>query len=191
MPGIYDELLAGKSVSRPQLLAEFVVFSLIKRVADQAKNICEQTVFAAAGEGKPLTPISVLFLSADSMGDGKVAELVARHRYPNHGQYTSAGLIHSDQFAPGFTTLLDKLEIDASQAQGQIVPDLNQELDAYQLIVCLHGDVFDYIERVPFHTSVLHWDLYAGDEQASLQQRFDVFEQRIDALMKTVFGDDE
>ena len=44
------------------MMAIFVVFNLFKRVADQAKNICDQTVFAVRGIAKMPKVYRILFL---------------------------------------------------------------------------------------------------------------------------------
>ena len=45
----------GRSQSRPlnELFALLIVLHRLERVADQAKNICEETIFVATGETKP------------------------------------------------------------------------------------------------------------------------------------------
>jgi phosphate transport system protein len=48
---IYSGLMANDNRDAVKnLLAMFAVFTQLKRVADQAKNLCEETVFAATGE---------------------------------------------------------------------------------------------------------------------------------------------
>jgi phosphate transport system protein len=47
-----DLTSAKKELSIDDLFAMFVVFANLERVADQAKNLCEEAVFAATGQGK-------------------------------------------------------------------------------------------------------------------------------------------
>ena len=53
MDAIYEDLFAADGVLDARTaLTVFVVFNLLKRVADQAKNICDQTVYAVRGEAR-------------------------------------------------------------------------------------------------------------------------------------------
>lgn len=189
MPGIYDELIEGESISRSDMLAEFVVFSLLKRVADQAKNICDQTVFAVAGEDKPRKTLKVLFVGDDRCGDCKVAELVGNKQFGKRSVFDSAGRTSGAEPAPGLATLLDKLEIDAQPGEAKPLAEVEDRLEDFNIVIVLDGKVGDYFERVPFHTSILHWELSQG-EQASLQDRYEALVERLEGLMETVFGDD-
>ena len=54
LESIYGDLIANQEYEEPhELIAVFVIFSMLKRVSDQAKNLCEETVLAATGEDKP------------------------------------------------------------------------------------------------------------------------------------------
>jgi len=51
--GLYEELLDEKAQwSLTERFAVFSVYHRLERIADQAKNLCEQTVFTVSGEGK-------------------------------------------------------------------------------------------------------------------------------------------
>ena len=74
MDHIYDSLAAADDELDGQtMLIIFVVFSLFKRVADQAKNICDQTVYAVRGVAKVPKIHKVLFLDQADSGAGQLA----------------------------------------------------------------------------------------------------------------------
>ena len=110
MDGIYDSLIeSDKKRTRREMVAEFVVFGLLKRVADQAKNICDQTVFAITGEIKPTKVFSILFLDETNSYQSQMAEAIARKRYSDSGTYASAGRKPADQVDPLLAEFLEEL----------------------------------------------------------------------------------
>ena len=58
-----DDLAHGHAErSTDDLFAMFTLYSMLERVSDQAKNLCEEAVFAATGETKAAKVYRVLFL---------------------------------------------------------------------------------------------------------------------------------
>ncbi|HYQ72527.1 MAG TPA: phosphate signaling complex protein PhoU, partial [Gammaproteobacteria bacterium] len=89
---VYAELMANDERDAVKnLLAIFAVFTQLKRVADQAKNLCEETVFAATGDMKAPKVYNILFADEDNSCQSQMAEALARKNYPNSGRYASAG----------------------------------------------------------------------------------------------------
>jgi len=89
---VYAEIMANQDSDKVKdLLAVFVVFTQLKRVADQAKNLCEDAIFAATGEMKTPKVYKVLFIDEDNSAKSQMAEAIARKNYPDSGEYLSAG----------------------------------------------------------------------------------------------------
>ena len=75
---IFQDLIAegeknGHSIR--DLFAMLVMFNRIGRVSDQAKNICEDTLFAVTGETKQPKVYKVLFVDAHNDCASQVAEV--------------------------------------------------------------------------------------------------------------------
>ncbi len=140
------------------LFAFLTVFNSLERVSDQAKNICEDAVFAATGQGRGPKFFRILFLDEDNTLLGPIAEAVARKNFPEIGEYhsrgRSAGAIDSTSIA-----VLQDLGIDLGSHQPQAIPAHHQELAAFQVIVSLQGPVTSYVEQIPFHTVALEWEV--------------------------------
>ena len=68
-----------------------MVFNRLDRVSDQAKNICEETIFAVTGETKEPKVYRVLFVDEKNDGYSQMAEAFARKAFPDSGRYASAG----------------------------------------------------------------------------------------------------
>ncbi len=86
-----DDLAHGHSERTvDDLFSMFTMFAMLERVSDQAKNLCEEAVFAATGETKGEKVYRVLFLDQEDSRLAPMAEALARHNFPNSGQYESA-----------------------------------------------------------------------------------------------------
>jgi hypothetical protein len=89
---VVDELTGTNGEwTKHDIFALLVIFHELERVSDQAKNICEETVFAATGEGKAPKVYRVLFLDQDNAGISKLAESLGRKSYANYVVFASAG----------------------------------------------------------------------------------------------------
>ena len=89
---VFADLLAEEGRRRiKDLFGLLVVFNALERVSDQAKNICEETVFAVTGEGKAAKVYNILFIDEDNSCQSQMAEAMARKSFPHAGRYTSAG----------------------------------------------------------------------------------------------------
>lgn len=157
---VVEELTGGNGQwTKRDIFALLVIFHMLERVSDQARNICEETVFSAIGEGKEPKTYRVLFLDQDNAGLSKMAEVLGRKGFPNRMVFASAGRAAADAFDPVMTGLMAQRDIDLSKETPRTLEPVAGELDDYHVIISLSGAVTDYIERVPFHTVALTWDL--------------------------------
>jgi phosphate transport system protein len=157
---VVDELTGRNGQwTKRDIFALLVIFHMLERVSDQAKNICEETVFAATGEGKTPKTYRVLFLDEDNAGLSKMAEALGRKSFPERMAFASAGRTAAASFDPIMSTLIEDLGVDLSGEAPTTLEPIEGELSELHAIVSLAGPVTDYMERVPFHTVALTWDL--------------------------------
>ncbi len=194
-----DLLHEGKKESRPikDLLAFLVVLTSIGRVADQAKNICEQTVFAVTGEVKSERVYRILFVDRENACLSQMAAAFARKAFPESGEYDSAGWEPAEALDVQCRQFLDRSGFDVASAQISAVPTLTEQLSQYHLVVGLEPGVRKHLPATPFRTVVLEWDidsippdLDAERTQAMLEASFKDLAGRIRALMDTLRGDE-
>ncbi|HMW57090.1 MAG: hypothetical protein NOF05_15760 [Candidatus Accumulibacter phosphatis] len=153
----FGELLGeGERFNIKDLFAYLTVFNSLERVSDQAKNICEDAVFAVTGEGRGPKFHRILFLDDDNSLLGPLAEAIARKNFPDAGEYHSRGRI-AGVTDPQSIALLQALGVDLDHHRPQALSSHHQELAAYQIIVSLQGPVSAYVEQIPFHTVALEW----------------------------------
>ncbi len=156
---VFDDLVGqGDNFSVKDLFAYLTVFNSLERVSDQAKNICEDTVYAVTGQDKGAKSFRILFLDEDNSLLGPVAEAIARKNFPDVGEYHSrgrnAGTLDSTAIA-----LLQDLGIDLESHQPQAMPAHHRELATFHVIVSLQGPVKSYVEEIPFSTVALEWEI--------------------------------
>jgi len=194
-----DLLAAGKKQKRPvqDLFALLVVLTSIGRVADQAKNICEQTVFATIGEVKSERVYKILFLDSRNDCLSQMAEAFARKAYPNSGVYSSSGWDPAEKINAQCHYFLDKNGYNAEGLEPRAVPSLPDELADFHIVIGLESGARERLPRIPFRTAVLEWsldvpapDLDQERSQAMLETAFKEIANRMSDLMETLRGDE-
>ena len=166
------------------LFSLLVVFNRLGRVGDQAKNICEETLFAVAGETKRPKVFRILFLDERNDGAGLMAEAYARKAFPECGVYHSAGWKAADTIAAPWRDALVANGLDSSDLKPSALDLTADEAAAYHLVISLGGDPRQHLpEGVPFHTVCLRWPLPDTPETA-----LDELRGRLTDLMDTLRG---
>ena len=195
---IYADLASDPDAARTKdLLALFVVFNMIKRVSDQAKNICEETLFTVTGEIKRPSVHSVLFLDEDNACLSQLAEAIAQKNHSGRARFASAGQTAAAAIDVGLKAFLEDLGFDLGMARPKPFSATPESLSAYFVVVSLDGPIERYAGKIPFHTSVLEWDLGPGPgglEGEALQARYTELYREISAhvrdLVETLCGDE-
>lgn len=185
--GLYEELLDDQA--QWSLLERFAVFSVyhrLERIADQAKNLCEQTIFTVSGKGKARKVYQVLFMDDDNSCLSQLAEAVARKHFPESGVYVSAaGREVAASIASGLPEFMDAHGMDASNAVPKALDLTPTELSTFHVVVGLSGPVTDYIERIPFQTTTLNWPLASVPEACSCSEKdYEHIHRELSVLIK-------
>lgn len=194
LDSIYTEMMSNQDRSKVKdVLAVFVVFTQLKRVADQAKNLCEDAIFAATGEQKAPKVYKVLFIDEDNGCKSQMAEAIARRNYPNSGEYLSAGRQPAASLNPDLVSFLESRGQNLSDVQPSSLDDLtDRQISEQYIIVSLEGAVSSYLPEIPFHSTVLEWDLgpvpEAGDEQG-FENLYRTISLQVKDLMELLRGE--
>lgn len=185
---------ASQQENLKDLFAMFVVFSQLKRVADQAKNICEETVFAVTGHQKAPKVYNILFVDEDNGLLSQMAEAVARINHPQSGSFRSAGRVPTSTIDSKLIGFLQQRNADTEDLKPSAVSDLTEaELAEQHVIVALQGSADDYFSSVPFHTSVREWDITPADEiedERQLESLYRELALQIKDLMTLLRGEE-
>ena len=196
MDAIYEVLLGAESTGETRdRIAMFVIFNMLKRVWDQAKNICEETVFAVYGEQKAPRVHNILFVDRDNGCASQMAEAIGRKVHGDHARFRSAGQEPASALDSRMAAFMEGYGFDMSAMAPRAVADELAYLDRYYLIVSLDGPVRSYVPGIPFHTSALAWDVGSVEADTGAEetaQRFETLYRdlavRIDDLMQVLRG---
>jgi len=190
MDGIYEALVeADDELDGRTMLAIFVVFSLLKRVADQAKNICDQTLYAVRGVAKLPKIHRILFLDQPDSAAGQLAVAIGRKGYSEVAEFTCATPGRSDLVSGELRAFLQERGLPDEKLATEPLEALEHDIADYNIIVCLNGSYKNYLSRVPFHTSALDWSVEGmpPDEDRTAQYRSLL--SLIDDLLQLVAGE--
>lgn len=194
-----DLLTAGRKQKREvdDLFALLVVLTSIGRVADQAKNICEQVLFAIAGEVKSERVYKILFVDSHNDSLSQMAAAFARKAFPNSGEYESAGWEPAEKMDVQCLQFLDKKNFSTEGLVPRPIPELVERLADYHLVIGLEPGTRERFADIPFRTVVLEWEVgpYAADldserSQAMLKAAFKEIKHRMRELMEVLRGDE-
>lgn len=194
---VYAELTNNPDQDKVRdLLAVFVVLTHLKRVADQAKNLCEETVFIVTGQTKTPKVYNVVFVDQDNSGLSQIAEAVARKTFPESGNYSSGGRQPAVTLNGAVARFLDDHGMDTSDTRPKALELTHQQLVATHVVVSLQGPARDYFEKIPFHTTALEWDvgqLPAGTNDSQIVEGLEAIYRdiavRVRDLMVTLRGE--
>lgn len=157
---VFDDLVrAGEADKRPlrDLFALLAAFNRIERVSDQAKNICEEIVFAGSGETKPPKRYRVVFVDEHNEGLSLMAEQIARKAFPESGSYASCGWAPASKLDDGFVAFMDRMGHDVDRVKPTACSEHLDPLDEVHVVVSLAGDPRAHLPAIPFHTVLQIW----------------------------------
>jgi phosphate transport system protein len=180
----YHDLTRTKKLTKwslRELLGLFVVYYEFERISDQAKNICEATLFTVKGEPKKQKIFHILFLDQENNCQSQMAEFFAKKAFPKSGRYFSAGLTPAEKLDPKFVSFMDSCGFDLTGMKPKSM-DKIPKLDNFHVVVSLQGPIKSYISTVPFHTSVLEWDVAPPLSEIADDQ----IEEHLNNIYKTI-----
>jgi protein-tyrosine-phosphatase len=187
----------GEAGSRPltDIFAVAQILKSLERVNDQAKNICEETMFAVTGETKPPKVYRILFVDETNTCLSKLAQAVAERDFPQSGRYDSAGWAPTGVLDPRCRELMSQHGLrDVGSEPVKLVP-IHDELASYHVIVSLQGDARAHIPNLPFETVLLDWDVgppmenvAPEDCETALQAAYEGIVIHVRQLLVTLHG---
>ncbi len=170
-----------------QIFALAGIFTKLQRVSDQAKNICEETIFAVTGQTKPPKRYKVLFVDARASMLAPLAQSLAAKAFPNSGAFSCAGWAAAGEVSPELSTLADQLGLEL------VAPLEAPDLSKFHVVVALAPDARRKLGGVPFHTVLLEWALPSLDTphlDTRLREIARELSSNIADLMTTMRGED-
>jgi phosphate transport system protein len=187
MDGLYEELFAADDrMDGPTMMAIFTVFNMFRRVADQSKNICDQTVYAVRGVAKIPKVYPILFLDQRGSGIGQLAAAIGRHSFPDAAQFSVATPGGSDPLSAPLREFLAEAGLSDNELETEPLAALEHDFSHFIVLVSVHGNVSDYVEKVPFHSSALSWSI---PQDADRAEQYRQLRREITDLVTLLAGD--
>ncbi len=189
MDAIYDQLFAeDNGLSARTALTVFVVFNTFKRVADQAKNICDQTVYAIRGMAKKPKVFNILFLDRAASERGQLAVAIGRKYFAGAANYHSATPLTTQSVSASLKAFLAETGLPEEQLDTQNIVNLEYDLSEFDLLISLSGSARDYVSKIPFHTSVLDWSAALDGCEQDYSALYRTLQSEISALVHLLAG---
>ena len=186
---VFDDLAQeGDKMSRPakDLFGLMATFNRLERVIHQAKNLCEETIFVVTGNAKGEKSFRLLFVDESNVGASQLAEHFTRKAFPNSGTYQSAGWNAAEQLDPAYRSFAETVGLDLSKSWPSDLSTLNEQLDQFDLIICLGEGTRSHLSRVPFHTTAIEWPI---DVNTTIDVVYRQLTPKIRELMEQLRGE--
>jgi phosphate transport system protein len=195
---VYRNLLAEANdgeIPVPDLFAVLVCFHRLERITDQAKNICEQTIFAVTGQPKQPKRYRILFVDERNAGPGLMAEAIAEKAFPQSGDYRSAGWNPSASLDPGLVEFMASRGHDVGGHTPRRLDTGHENLQGFHVIVALEEGAAERFPELPFATIFLDWSAEIGTagrkgeyDDAARERAYKLLAPRIRDLVETLRG---
>lgn len=170
-----------------------IIFSQLKRVADQAKNLAEEAIFIESGETKAPKTYRILFLDEDNSCLGPMAASIADKAFHDQGQFSTAGAEPSDSLDSNMVAFMQNRSFDLSDITPRKVNASREALSDFHVIVGLNQKVQKAVGQIPFRTSALNWkklEVPTDDGTESWEALYKNLALHIQELMSLLHGDE-
>lgn len=154
------ELASEGKLSIDLLLPLLTMTRRFERVADQAKNICEEVVYMCTGEyskHRSNDVYRVVFVDADNAGLSQMAELIASSLNLKRFIFSSAGL-RPRMIDPRLSSAIAEEGGDASRVRSKGLDQI-PNLDHYQLYIGLTAEARKVFPAPPSKAVGLDWSI--------------------------------
>jgi len=166
------------------------IVNLITRVAEQAENVAEQTIFATTGETRDRRVFRVLFIDEHNDRSSQIAEAYARKAFPESGSYRSAGWNPGHGIDPELLEFMDGRGIDLRDAVPKKLHQVSSLPEHFHVIVSFSPGPREHLGELPYRTTLLEWKtgIGAGTDSETLEKLFQDVAVRVRDLMTTLAG---
>ncbi|MBT3982338.1 MAG: hypothetical protein HOE90_13350 [Bacteriovoracaceae bacterium] len=155
----FEDLIDNENWEKKDQFTFLIIFYMLLRVSDQARNICTETVFFLTGEGKPEKIYKILFTDQSNSSLSQLTMAIAQKKYNGCGHFESAGKNPGKHVDPNLISFLNDRGIKNDKLIPKGFDGMERELADFYIIVGLEGPVKDTVGSVPFHTIPLQWNV--------------------------------
>jgi len=181
------QLRANKKIPITALTPLQTIARRLERVADQSKNICEETLYMCTGQymkhlGRDT--FRVLFVDDNNAGTSQVAEVIGNALGQANFVFSSAG-IKAEKVADETIAFLKGKGHDISSNISKSVDNI-PNLDHYQVVVALSDAGQNAFPAPPTKTISIAWEL--SQAAPSIEETYSFLKQNIEDLVQAILG---
>lgn len=168
------------------------IVNLVKRVAEQSENVCEQTIFAVTGDTRDPKIFRILFVGDKNDRGTLMAEAYARKAFPESGRYRSAGWDPAQVMDSALSSFLDAKGIDVKGLRPGSLESALREPQHFHVIVSLAPEGRARLSDAPFRSVILEWQIEQGPgmDEESLERLYREITVKVQELVTTLAGPD-
>lgn len=184
------QLRADKKIPITALTPLQTIARRLERVADQSKNICEETLYMCTGQYmKHMSKevFRVLFVDDDNSSASQIAETIGNTLDQPSFVFTSAG-IESKKISSETVAFLKAKGHDIGNNITKSVDNI-PNLDHYHVVVALSSLGTKAFPTPPTKTISIAWEL--GQAAPSIEETYSFLNQNIEDLVQAILGQSE
>ncbi len=171
-----------------ELFSLLVIFNRLGRVCDQAKNVCEEAIFAVTGQTKEPRHFKILFVEPADSWLARMAVAIARKAYPEGASFFAAALQTPAPVDPKVVEFMDMKGHSMSGIEVQLLPQA-APTDDFDLLVTLGEVRREDFPFIPYHVVFQSWPVEpGGTDQESLERIYRDLAGRLRDLMDILRG---
>jgi len=161
----FEDLIDNENWEKKDQFTFLIIFYMLLRVSNQARNICTEIIFFLTGEGKPEKIYKILFTDQDNSTISQLAMTIAHKNYNGCGHFESAGKNKAKNVDPNLIRFLNERGIKNDHLVTKGFDGMERELADFYIIVGLEGNVKTTVGSIPFHTIPLEWKVGQAPKQ--------------------------
>ncbi len=158
-----DLLAEGEAGTRSirDVLSLGAAISALRRVADQAENICEETIFVATGQMTKKRLSRVLFVAERDDALTQLAVAYATKAFSGSNLFASAGWTEAEELEPNSRRFMELRGLDSGELSPSTLEQLGAGVMDFEVVVSLDGDPIERFGHnlLPLQTVVVEWQV--------------------------------
>ena len=172
-------------LTRSEQFARLVIVRQIERVADQAKNLCEEVVFSSTGKTKQRRRYRLLFLDAEDNAATQIAVALCRKLHADRISSSSLGKTPAEAISRDIQNLCEERGLELSGQDPSGIYSDSEHWRDHDVLITLNSDIADYCSELPYGVVPIRWDLPLD---AGAEQVFHFISDKVDDLVHLVRG---
>lgn len=174
-------------LEKTDLFGRLIILSQLERVSDQAKNLCEETLFFITGERKERRPVRILFIDPVNAGLGMLAASIGRTFFADRATFHYCSETKSPDGTNEYDTFTESHDLIIDATSAWQMEDLSDKLATVDVVIGLNVSYSKFVDVVPFHTVAMDWQM-KDDSDKNPGSAYRYLRQEIEDLVLTMRG---